>query len=124
MIGTAFKMNGKDFSEHVHKEGISISYTFRKGLPDRETMDGVRHVDLGKNKRLITVRFNPTDQPMTQAILSEYRSGLIALTIYDSAVGGDITITTEPKTAINSPVLVRSDGLRLEQISPLTFEEL
>jgi hypothetical protein len=124
MIGTEFRMNGRDFSEHVHKEGVTISYSFRKGLPDKETMDGKRHVDLGKNKRLVTVRFNPTDQPTTQAILSEYRSGLIALTIYDSAVGANITITTEPKTAINSPALIRNDGVFLEQLSPLVFEEL
>lgn len=124
MIGTAFRMNGRDFSEHVHKEGVTISYSFRKGLPDKETMDGKRHVDLGKNKRLVTVRFNPTEQHITQSILTEYRSGLISLTVFDNAVGSTVSFIAEPKTAINSPALVRNNAVYLSQLSPLVFEEL
>ena len=86
-------------------------------------MDGKRHVDLGKNKRLVTVRFNPTEQHITQSILTEYRSGLISLMLFDNAVGSIVFIAA-PKTAINSPALVRNNAVYLSQLSPLVFEEL
>lgn len=122
MITTPFRMNSKDFSAYVQKNGVSIAYSYRKGLPDKNTNDGVRHVDLGPNKRLVTVNFNPQPEDICDLILSEYRSGLINLTVRDN--GETIMILTEPTSAATKTPIMTKAGVTWFQISQLTFEEL
>ncbi len=119
MISTTVRMNSKDISAHVHKAGITIAYRYRKGLPDKYTMDDAKHVDLGKSKRIVTVRFNPTTENITDMILSEYRSGLVFLTI-----GGD-TFLTEPISEPRKESAITKGGVvTMYQLPPLVFEEL
>lgn len=119
MYSKVFKMNSKDFSPYVHKEGVSFAYKYRKGLPDKDTMDGTTHVDLGKNKRTVTARFNPQTETIADTILNEYRSGLIFLTI-DTG-----TFLSEPITeATKIPALSKKGVVTMYNISPLVFKEL
>lgn len=119
MLAMPFKMNSKDFSAYVRKDGVIISYSYRKGLPDKYTMDGKKHVDLGTNKRIVTVRFNPQTEIIADQILNEYRSGLIYLTVNTD------TFLCEPTSAASkTPAMTRAGVVTAYDISPLTFEEL
>jgi lambda repressor-like predicted transcriptional regulator len=119
MISKSVKMNSKDISAYVHKAGISIAYKYRKGLPDKYTMNNVKHVDLGESKRIVTLRLNSTSEEITDMIISEYRSGLIFLTI------GSDTFLAEPiAEARKEPAITIAGEVTEYQISPLVFEEL
>jgi hypothetical protein len=119
MLAVPFKMNSKDFSAYVQKDGVSITYIYRKGLPDKYTMDGKKHVDLGTNKRIVTVKINPQTEIIADQILDEYRSGLIFAT-----VNTDVFLCEPTGQPTKSPAITVAGVVTAYQISPLTFEEL
>lgn len=125
MLCKTWKINSKDFTQYAHKAGLQVAYTHLKGLPDKHTIDGTKHADIIKSKRVFSIRTNPVTEAVAAQILTEYNSGLQYLTIFDLASGTDITILTEPSTVVGDPALVDSDGdITYYQLAVLTFEEL
>lgn len=125
MLCKTWKINSSDFTAYAHKNGLQVSYVPVKGLQDKYTMDGVRHVDLIKMRRIITIRTNPVTEAVAGLILAEYISGLLKLTIFDLATNANVTIDVEPMSTVGEPALVSNSGtITYYQIAPLVFEEL
>jgi hypothetical protein len=124
MLCKTWKMNSNDYTAYAHKNGLQVAYRQIKGLPDKYTMDGKKHIDLLASKRVFTITTNPMTEAEAAAILADYNAGVVSLTIFDLATGEDITISTEPSTASASVALVKINGTVYYQLSPLAFEEL
>lgn len=124
MLCKTFKMNSKDFTAYAHKAGFSMGYQPVKGLSDKTTMNGTRHIDVIANKRACTIKLNPVTEAEAALILAEYASSLIYLTIFDIKTGVSVTILTEPTSVIGEPAMVKSGAVVKYRISDLTFSEL
>ena len=124
MLCKTFKMNSKDFTTYAHKSGFSVGYQPVKGLSDKTTMDGTRHIDVIAYKRSVTIKLNPVTEAVAGLILAEYASSPIYLTIFDIKTGADATFLCEPTSIIGEPAMVRSGVAVYYQIGNLTFSEL
>jgi hypothetical protein len=119
MLAVPFKMNSMDISAYIQKDGVSTTYVYRKGLPDKYTMDGKKHTDMGTNKRIVTIRFNPQSEDVVDQIINEYRSGLIFVTH-----NTEMFLCEPVSQATKSAALTVAGEVTAYQVSPLTFEEL
>ncbi len=124
MTKETFRINGVDYSSHVQEGGIKRTYYPVKGLGDKMTMDKKRHTDLLGYKRTVTVAFNSTDAETTAAILSDYASGLLFITVYDPKTKSDVTFLAEPGTVGDAQITNEAGDIIEYQLDELTFEEV
>jgi hypothetical protein len=117
-------MNSKDFTKYAYKSGFSITYAPVKGLSDKTTMDGTRHIDVITYKRSVTIKLNPATETVAGLIIAEYASSPIYLTIFDIKTGLNATFLCEPTSTIGEPAMVRSGVAVYYQVGDLTFLEL
>lgn len=123
MLNETFKMDGVDYSGYIKNTGLERAYVPMKGLPDKTTLDTVKHIDLHGTKLNLAVPFNPMEKAVVDALVAAYTTGLHFITIYDHRTGADVTLTMEPGTATVKLTLV--DGTdNIYKISDLPFTEL
>jgi hypothetical protein len=116
LTNETFKMNGKDFSQHVYYLGITESGNEVKGLPDRYTLDGTLHDDVIGTKYTHTYALNPVTEADRKAIEAEYNAKNVYLTYYDKASGTDKTVLCKPipvtwRKLLTDPVLYQPSDL-------------
>jgi hypothetical protein len=119
-----FKINGIDFSQYVHKNGPQYTLTPKYGLPDRDTLDGVTHVDYAKHKGTLIVPFNPATPEQARAISSVCKSGVLFVTFYDQDSDADVTIRVKPVQIDRAPALTKRGAVSHYRVSLSAFQEL
>lgn len=124
MLCKNFKIDGIDYTEYAHKNGLTITYAPVYGLPEKMTLDGVTHDDVIKNKATYTIRMNPVKPDIAREILQAYKQPKVYLTIYDVSEGVDKTILCRTGAATSSDPFVKQGEAAYWKLSDLTFREV
>ncbi len=123
MISKPFYINTKDFTQYVHRSGMSVQYTPIAGLPEEYTMDGTLHSDILTNKATYTIRMNPMPPAIVKQLITECRLPEVLLTLYDVATDAERTIYCKSVLTNVTIAMVKASGITHWQLSDLVFVE-
>lgn len=119
----AFVIDGQDFSAHIIRESMIITYEPIKGLPDVWTEDLTLHDDLLGYRRVITVSPDVMDETQALTLISALRKSTVNVYMRDPAKNEYETIVCQPELPSVKQRLARSTGEHYWQLSPLVLKE-